>query len=267
MLLCCLMANAASAAESHVKATLLANVSAIHNAKPFTIGVLLEIEPGWHVYWTNPGDAGLATTIKFKLPDGFKVVPDPFPVPRRFQQSATEIAYGYETAVLITAQVTPSDNLHIGDEMNFEAAASWLVCKTECMPGKASAKLTLKVLDHAGPANVATFERYASTVTPSGQQSPDAAEIKTTFDRDAHAVSIVIHWKKAVSGVELFPGASDPATVSHIEVKKTENDLTPITFKIESATAETLPDAITILIAYHDAPGSQKGMETIVRLK
>src|SRR5580692_10455286 len=114
LLLCGFATAQLPAAESQVKASLIADVSAIHSAKPFTIGVLLEIDPGWHIYWTNPGDAGLATRVKFKLPDGFIVTPNPFPVPRRFQQAANEVAYGYENAVLITAQVTPPDGLHIG---------------------------------------------------------------------------------------------------------------------------------------------------------
>jgi DsbC/DsbD-like thiol-disulfide interchange protein len=267
LLTCCFVANEVSAAENHVKATLLANVSAIHTPKPFSIGLLLEIEPGWHIYWSNPGDAGLATAVKFKLPDGFKIVADPFPIPRRFQQPGNVVAYGYETAVLITAQVTPPDNLHIGEEVTFDAAANWLACKDECMPGKASATLTLKVLDHAGPANVSTFERYATTVTPVGNQSPDVTEIKSSLDRDAHVVSIAIRWKNAVSGIEIFPGQTGSATLSHFEAKKTENDVALITFKIESAADQSLPDEARVLIAYREGTGAQKGFETTIQLK
>ena len=44
--------------DAPVKASLIADISNIRANRPFTIGVLLEIEPGWHVYWTNPGDSG-----------------------------------------------------------------------------------------------------------------------------------------------------------------------------------------------------------------
>src|SRR5437867_4446565 len=51
-----------------VKATLLADTSAIIPGKPFTAGMLLRMAPGWHTYWKFSGDAGLPTETKWKLP-------------------------------------------------------------------------------------------------------------------------------------------------------------------------------------------------------
>jgi DsbC/DsbD-like thiol-disulfide interchange protein len=264
----CVAVTEARAADGPVKASLMADVSAIHSTRPFTIGLLLEIDPGWHIYWTNPGDSGLATRVKFKLPDGFTVTPNPFPVPRRFQQAANEVAYGYENAVLITALVTPPENLHIGDEIAIEASASWLVCKQQCVPGKATATLSLKVADHANPANVTAFEKYASVVTPASEHCPDLAEVKATLDPRTHIATILVHWKNPATGIELFPGADEAATVSGISVKKTEKDITPIELKIEPVAGQTpASDRLTVLIGYHDKDGHSRGFETSVPLK
>ena len=33
-------------------------VDAVVPGEAFDVGVLFEMEPGWHVYWRDPGDAG-----------------------------------------------------------------------------------------------------------------------------------------------------------------------------------------------------------------
>src|SRR6185369_2276394 len=75
MLVAASAARAAGPAKDLVKPQLLADVAAVQPGSTFTVGVLLDLAPGWHVYWTNPGDSGLAPTVKFKLPDGFTAGP------------------------------------------------------------------------------------------------------------------------------------------------------------------------------------------------
>ena len=50
----------AGAADRHLSAELVADATAVAAGKPFTVGLLLHIDDGWHVYWTNPGDAARA---------------------------------------------------------------------------------------------------------------------------------------------------------------------------------------------------------------
>src|SRR5258708_19004730 len=50
MLLLGFLAAPAGADDSHVQCRLLTDVSAIVPGKPFMLGVLLKIDPGWHVY-------------------------------------------------------------------------------------------------------------------------------------------------------------------------------------------------------------------------
>src|SRR5437867_3085239 len=84
-----------------VKATLVSDVSSVKAGQPFTLGVLLKIEPGWHVYWKNPGESGMATSVQWKVPEGFKVGELQFPIPIRFGQSGDVIGYGYQDEVLL----------------------------------------------------------------------------------------------------------------------------------------------------------------------
>ena len=65
----------------------MADAKSVKAGQPFTLGVLLKIEPGWHVYWKNPGESGMATAVNFKVPEGFKVGELNFPIPRQFGNS------------------------------------------------------------------------------------------------------------------------------------------------------------------------------------
>ena len=56
-----------------VRTELLADTNAIVPGKPFTVGLLLRMAPGWHTYWKFSGDAGLPTELKWKLPPGWKI--------------------------------------------------------------------------------------------------------------------------------------------------------------------------------------------------
>ena len=56
-------AAAAPPGKGLVTATLLADVDSVKAGKTFNLGVLLKIKPGWHVYWKNPGDSGMATKV------------------------------------------------------------------------------------------------------------------------------------------------------------------------------------------------------------
>src|SRR5690349_10440439 len=63
-----------------VKAELVAEAASIAPGGTVWVDLHLEVEPGWHVYWQNPGDSGLPTAIDWKLPSGFSAGPIRWPV-------------------------------------------------------------------------------------------------------------------------------------------------------------------------------------------
>ena len=81
-------AAAAQVPKDLVKAELLADVASVKPGEAFTLGVLLKIKPKWHIYWKYPGDAGLPTTVKWKLPERAQAAEPElrFPLPVRFDQ-------------------------------------------------------------------------------------------------------------------------------------------------------------------------------------
>ena len=69
------------------------------------LGVHFDIEPGWHIYWKNPGGAGLATEIVWQLPNNVKAGELQWPVPAGFTQSGDIPGYGYEGSVILASKL------------------------------------------------------------------------------------------------------------------------------------------------------------------
>lgn len=141
-------------------AELVADVAAVKPGQTFRLGVLYRIIPNWHIYWLNPGDSGMPTTIDFDLPDGFTISDLHWPTPRTFHEPGDLITFGYEDKVLLWAEVTVPDNLPAGETLTLNARSDWLVCKRECVMGGADLSLTLPVREQAEAANEALFEHW-----------------------------------------------------------------------------------------------------------
>src|SRR5436309_4124764 len=142
-----------------VKATLLADTSAIVPGKPFTAGLLLRMAPAWHTYWKFSGDAGLPTEIKWKLPVGWKVGEIQWPIPLKTNDPGDIQTYGYQDEVLLMQQITPSAKID-NSSVKLSADASWLVCERICIPGSAKLDLDLPIASASSRANQGLFARW-----------------------------------------------------------------------------------------------------------
>ena len=90
-----------------VRAELLADTNAVVPGKRFTVGLLLQMAPGWHTYWKFSGDAGLPTELKWKLPPGWKTGEIQWPIPLKTIDPGDIETYGYENEVLLMQEITP----------------------------------------------------------------------------------------------------------------------------------------------------------------
>ena len=76
-----LIAFAQPALANHVAAELVPEAPATPGT-PVTLALHFTPEPGWHGYWSNPGDAGYGLDLKWHLPDGWKAGEPQYPVPQ-----------------------------------------------------------------------------------------------------------------------------------------------------------------------------------------
>ncbi len=146
VLLVSLVASTAFAAPirvGHVEAELISPARTIAPGEPFTIGLRLKLDDHWHVYWRNPGDAGLPPSVKWDLPEGFIAGPIQWPIPEKILTPPLA-SYAYSHEVILPMQIVPSAGLSVGGTVTLQGKASWLVCKEECVPGQADLQLTLR---------------------------------------------------------------------------------------------------------------------------
>jgi DsbC/DsbD-like thiol-disulfide interchange protein len=222
LLLAMPLATFAQATIGLVQPELLADTTAVKAGKPFEIALHLHIADGWHVYWTNPGDAGAPTTLKLTVPAGFTVGPVQYPVPEKLPQPGGLVIYAYENELLLTATVTPPTDLQGATSVPISAVAGWCVCDPErCILGKQPLRLDLQTgIDQ--PANTAIFVAWQPRMT----QSPDSAFSSVgpavdlsnnTNELDEH---VAVNWKNDPPSSEFqwIPGSSDDLKFKSAEV-------------------------------------------------
>ena len=132
-------------AQTQVRATLVAADSAIQPGRPFTVALRLQHKEHWHTYWINPG-TGLATSLAWKLPEGWKAGEILWPVPKVLRDKKGNVTgNGYEDDLLLPVTLTPPADLTPGSRVQLKAMADWLMCEDVCIPGNAEVSLSLPV--------------------------------------------------------------------------------------------------------------------------
>jgi DsbC/DsbD-like thiol-disulfide interchange protein len=250
-----------SAAEpERVRVRLVADAEAVSTGSTLRVGVLFEMAPGWHVYWKNPGDSGLATDVQFKLPTGFDVGPVEWPVPIRFTQPGNLLAYGYEGEVLLAADVQVPDP-RSGNELTVSASVSWLACKERCVLGSAELeeKLPLSAASVAGAR--AVFERWRGSLPQ--RQAPFTVSTTGGLAPGARIgeLSVWLQWSRPSGTVEWFPDGGARLKVSAPRVQ-TRGNLTRIDAKLTRVGQGGTPaDHLDSVVVAADKTGGRRGWE------
>ena len=217
-----------------VQARFLANATAVVPGKPFTVGLLLHMVPNWHTYWKFPGDAGIPTEIKWKLPDGWKVGEIQWPIPLKIDEPGDIQIFGYHDEVLLLQEITPPASLR-NATVQLAAEASWLVCEKICIPGSANLKLDLPVSAQNAPANEEIFSRYRRSLPqnwPTGDVAP------TTWQREGAELRLTVESAALANypTADFFPLPEENVVVGHVRTERSAAG--KITFRIPIETAD-----------------------------
>lgn len=130
---------AQSAKPQHAQISLLAGPAS--NGEEQWIGLRFQLDPGWHIYWTNPGDSGEPPKVNWQLPSGVQAGDLQFPAPHRIADHGMT-DYGYEgEAVLLSKLTIPGGAT--SNKPEIAADVRYLVCREVCIPGKDRVSLKL----------------------------------------------------------------------------------------------------------------------------
>lgn len=239
---------APSAKPNPVTATLMAEPESIHPGQAFWVGVMLTMEPEWHTYWRNPGDAGMATSIVWDLPPGFTADPIQWPVPHLLDAPPT-VSYGYERMVLLPVRITPSASA--SGTAVLRARVSWLVCKQLCLPGNATVTCELPVNAAAPVLNPKWSDAFNNArqllptplpgIPPTAYLTGDSIVLVVSTADSLHAV---------LAGDPYF-FAAEEAVVDHSATQRTFAENNRLCINMHASTFATAPpDTLRGVLAY-----------------
>jgi thiol:disulfide interchange protein DsbD len=130
----------ARATTAHSSIELLADRGSVAPGETFLLAVRHRLAPGWHTYWVNPGDSGMAPEFRWSLPDGMSVGPALWPVPSR-QPFGPLTNYGFGGEVFFLFEARAPGATMAALQISLEA--SWLACEKICVPEEASLAIRL----------------------------------------------------------------------------------------------------------------------------
>jgi thiol:disulfide interchange protein DsbD len=152
-----------SLAEHHTKVKLILSADVAKPGDTILAGVQMKMDPGWHTYWKNPGEAGTATTIAWTLPPRISADEIQWPLPKKIPP-AEVTTYGYEDEVVLIVPLKLATNLAAGT-LNLAAKVTWLECKESCLPADAAVAATLNLgAETKNSANAAVIESWQAKV-------------------------------------------------------------------------------------------------------
>jgi thiol:disulfide interchange protein DsbD len=128
------------ASDSRIE--MLAESNSMKPGDGLLVGFKFTLNPGWHTYWENPGDAGEGASIKWNLPNDVKASEILWPGPERIPVEPL-MTFGYENEVVLLTKIYTSETTTIPVTLN--ARVSWYTCKEICIPQEAEVSIPINL--------------------------------------------------------------------------------------------------------------------------
>jgi len=150
----------------HLAAELIAEGPVVPG-ETLTLALKFDPDPGWHGYWSNPGDAGYGMRLAWRLPEGWTAGEPLYPVPHTLVQEAGDLRlmnHIYEGPYTVLVPIEVPEQAAVQNIVPIEVKGDWLVCTNEiCVPE--SATLTLRLTSGEAPRDP-RFDAWHAAVPP-----------------------------------------------------------------------------------------------------
>jgi thiol:disulfide interchange protein DsbD len=246
--------------EHHTLIRLVAEVSRVQPGSSFLAGLLMKMDPGWHTYWKNPGEAGLATKIRWTLPGGVTARDIEWPAPHKYTEGGEVITYGYADETMLIIPMTVSDLPDSVRAIRLRAEVDWLECEKVCLPGSGVVELELPVSNEIPEeVNAPLFDRYIDRIP-----APLRKGLPFTFSSEARNSAIHVRIDDPGRALRFEIGESPdiyPEPNEGIETGRTEVSIsgTTVTMTVPLRLVEqgVFPDRFRGLLVYETSKGSR----------
>lgn len=190
-------AQAQSSAKSdHAEVTLLMERSAATPDEGFLGALQLKLKDGWHVYWVNAGDSGLAPSVTWASSPSVTAGAFRFPTPEAIPL-ATLMNYGYQHEVTLPFDIKISADAKPGEQLTIGGKVDYLICADICIPEDVTLSVKLPVAatlaSNAADSAIIAKALPAIPVPLTGkatvERAGDTFTIAAVDDSLAHAVA------------------------------------------------------------------------------
>lgn len=235
----CHALEAAPQEHDHIRVRLLAEPV---NTEQITLALVLEHEQHWHTYWQFPGDSGLPTKLKLRFDQNdWQDATLQWPVPQPLDVGGIHnVGYEGETW-LLTQIVLPSPRPKV-----LYASATWLVCKEECIPGKAQFELAL---DGANAIeDPKRFSDFAKARDAMPKQAPSDWRARFAMDEQSKSVTFALDGELSLlsaGDVSLFVGSDTLAAIAPSPITKSAQSLR--TTRLRHEAFDALPEQVPLV--------------------
>lgn len=196
-----LSAHAQSGPENRAKVELVSERSVAIPGETIWMGLSFEIDENWHIYWTNPGDAGIPPEILWtdqNIAQRNQVQGFEWPLPELLPVVPGQIMdYGYSDKVVLPFKVTIPESAD--GAIMFEGIADYLICEDICIPESAP----ISLLQSVGTGQIPDVSASKVIQDALGQVPPK-------FEGEAALTKQGASWTLSVSG-EPITGARGEA--------------------------------------------------------
>lgn len=144
------------------KVELILSHNKVSKGSPFWAGIKIHIPKGKHIYAKDPGESGIATEVKFTLPDGVRETKFwPAAKVHIEQNIKTNI---YEGTIILPSKLMIDDQFS-ASSLPLKVSASWLLCGSSCVPQQASFEISLPIADKPSSLVTKEFEELEKETT------------------------------------------------------------------------------------------------------
>ncbi len=249
--------GAADYGDGNARARLVRSAETAGTETSFLLGVEFDIKPGWHIYWRNPGGAGLATEIRWKLPKSFAAGELQWPLPVGFLQSGEIPGYGYEGSVVLAAEIHRAEKTE--GSRTVGASVSWLACRDVCVLGSSELEADLADL-RVDPV----FERWSDLLPQPFDPEGSPFSLSVRGGLAEGTLGLWLQWRQVPHRVEWFPDPQEGLEVTGVTVR-TRGGLTRVDSLVRrmrgSAGTSNNLDSVLVIT---DNDGVRRGLKLAV---
>ncbi len=249
---------------SHVSASLISEVTSVQPGQSFWVAVRLNLDKGWHVYWRNPGDTGLETTIDWQLPEGFTAGEIKYPYPERIVEDPL-VTYGYHGEIYLLNKIEVDPSVNADQTVTLKGLVSWLECETVCIPGEAQVTVQLPVKDATPQADEKWVRTFADARADLPLEKSDWQVSATTDEGQLIIQAVAPDWyKDALGKIYFFPYQTDIIQYAAKQINESSGGKYQITIPLRQQ--PQIPDTLKGVLVSENGwrgPGSEKAIEMI----